>query len=42
MTFYDFLIRHLKKKIKGRVFGNVKKVKYVFSNTVWNLNWVDL
>ena len=34
MTFYDFLIRHFKKKRKSHSFlKSEKDVKYVFSNT---------
>ena len=42
-TFYDFLIRHFKKKRKKSCFFlNLKKnIKYVFSNTVIN-SIVDL
>jgi len=34
MTFYDFLIRHFKKRKKSCFFKSEKDVKYVFSRTL--------
>jgi len=33
MTFYDFLIRHFKKRKKSCFLKSEKNEKYVFSNT---------
>ena len=41
-TFYDFLIRHFKKNVKSHVFlKSEKTIKYVFSNTGYQLSLVD-
>jgi len=37
MTFYVFLKRHFKKRKKSCFLKSEKNVKYVFSNTVFNL-----